>query len=120
VTALQRSTNRFDIINPSNERPEKIQIILSTVQQIPFGRVATYGQIAQAAGLPGYARYVGQCLKNHASNLHLPWHRVINQQGKISFPEDSSKYLEQRSLLESEGVALHRRRINLKQYQWQP
>lgn len=120
MMALQRSITRFDIINPSNKSPEKIQIILSTVQQIPFGRVATYGQIARAAGLPGYARYVGVCLKKQPSSRHLPWHRVINQQGKISFPENSSKYLQQRTLLESEGISLHHNRISLKQYQWQP
>lgn len=120
MTAALKSTNGFAIKNPTEQQIEKIQIILTTVGQVPSGKVATYGQIARAAGLPGHARYVGTCLKIHSPNLELPWHRVINQQGKISFRKGSEKYLRQKTLLEHEGVRINNERISLKQYQWQP
>ena len=56
------------------------------VHDIPSGHVATYGQIAILAGLPGHARYVGTVLKNLPSQSRLPWHRVVNAKGCISFP----------------------------------
>ncbi|PCJ19235.1 MAG: cysteine methyltransferase [Gammaproteobacteria bacterium] len=124
MTAALKFISRFAIKKPpsldtqNNQANEKAQIILATVQQIPFGQVSTYGQIARAAGLPGYARYVGSCLKNSPANT--PWHRVINQQGKISFAAASEQYQQQKQRLESEGVAFHNDRINLKRYLWCP
>ena len=53
------------------------EIIWQVVASIPYGTVATYGQVAQLAGLPGYARYVGATLKQLPKDTLLPWHRVI-------------------------------------------
>ena len=62
------------------------------VDQIPAGRVASYGQIAALTGLPGRARQVGTVLKNLPKPATLPWHRVCNSQGRLSLPEGSARY----------------------------
>lgn len=94
--------------------------IWQTVSQIPSGSVASYGQIAQLAGLPNASRLVGNVLKNLPEGSQLPWHRVINAQGKISFAEGSNPYREQRQRLESEGLVFSGNKLSLTQYGWQP
>lgn len=79
------------------------QAILATINAIPAGRLSTYGLIAKAAGFPGNARLVGQILKNLPEGSEIPWFRVINAQGKISFPSSSTNYLRQLSALQTEG-----------------
>ena len=66
------------------ERKALYQQIYQTVQQIPYGKVATYGQIARLAGFPGYARQVGYALHATPAGIEIPWHRVINAKGEIS------------------------------------
>ncbi|MGI9273493.1 MAG: MGMT family protein [Endozoicomonas sp.] len=95
--------------------PSDIWFILG---QVPTGTVVTYGQLADMAGAPGYARVVGNILKQLPAGSGLPWHRVINSKGAISFPEDSPRYQKQKSLLEEEGVVFISGRINLKHYRW--
>jgi len=79
-------------------------IIYTELSQIPFGHTMSYGQLARRAGFPNYARQVGRVLKNLPKNTQLPWHRVVNSQGKISFPAQSDGYKEQRARLISEGI----------------
>ena len=77
--------------------------IYDVVRQIPPGRVATYGQVAELAGLPGHARQVGYAL--HAlKDEEVPWHRVVNAQGRVSGRSDPGCDGWQRELLEGEGV----------------
>ena len=95
--------------------PTEIWYLLS---QIPKGHVVTYGQLADMAGARGYARVVGNILKQLPAGSDLPWHRVINGKGEISFPEGGSRYNEQRNRLEQEGVTFLSGRVNLKTYQW--
>jgi methylated-DNA-protein-cysteine methyltransferase-like protein len=92
------------------------EIIWQIVASIPKGKVATYGQIAKAAGYPGHARYVGSTLKNLPKDTKLPWHRVINSQGRISFPINSSAYNKQKSRLEAEGVVFNNETLCLKKF----
>ena len=94
--------------------------IWRTVQRIPQGRVATYGQVADQAGLPRRARLVGHALRRAPQDLALPWHRVINAQGRLSFPRGSDSYRLQRERLESEGVTFIGGRIDLGRYGWLP
>lgn len=61
-------------------------IIWQLVASIPKGNVATYGQLAIMAGYPNHARYVGTILKNLPNDSTLPWHRVVNAKGELSFP----------------------------------
>lgn len=89
--------------------------IIEVVKQIPEGKVATYGQVAMLAGLPRRARYVGQVL-SRLNESAIPWHRVINAQGKIS-PRPSGMQDYQRILLEEEGIRFDEKgRLSLKQY----
>ncbi len=103
---------------------ESHQKIWQAVQKVPEGYVVSYGQIADLAGLPGKARLAGKALGNIPENgwrgQTVPWHRVINSQGKISLPIDSEGYKNQRELLMSEGVNVVGNKIKLSKYQWQP
>ena len=78
----------------------------------------TYGQLAKIAGLPGAARLAGTILCQLPENTELPWHRVVNAQGKISMPENSSGYIEQVKRLKAEGVSVNNGKIRLKEFQW--
>jgi len=96
------------------------QRFYSIIQQIPSGCVATYGQVAELAGLPGCARMVGRTLSQLPSGSQLPWHRVIAASGKISLPQDSTSFSEQKHRLELEHIKISGARINLHTYQWNP
>lgn len=101
----------------------KYQQIYSVVRQIPYGQVATYGQVAELAGLPRQARLVGYALFRATDpNLDVPWHRVINAKGEISMSplREGMDYI-QRSLLESEGIEFDRNgKLSLTRHRWQP
>lgn len=94
--------------------------IYALVCQIPPGQVATYGQIAQLLGLPSQARQVGYALFRVAPDSEIPWHRVVNAQGEISYaPQRQGNDELQRWRLESEGIIFDGAdRINLKKYRW--
>lgn len=96
----------------------KQERIWQVVSRIPRGRVASYGQVARLAELPGSARYAGWVLKNLPAGSRLPWHRVVNGQGRLSFPINSSQYRRQKSLLEEEGVQFRDHRFSLRRYGW--
>ena len=85
----------------------------------PKGKVATYGQIAQLAGLTNAARQVGYALHNLPKGSKLPWHRVINSKGQISLDSNSPSSSLQRKILESEGILFNKNNtVSLKRYQW--
>lgn len=99
------------------------EAIYTVVRQIPFGKVATYGQVADLANLPRRARLVGYALYQvDTIGSDVPWHRVINAKGEISqspFRQGSDDL--QRSLLEQEGVVFNASgKISLRNYQWYP
>jgi methylated-DNA-protein-cysteine methyltransferase-like protein len=94
--------------------------VLATVDCIPRGRVASYGQIAREAGLPRRARLVGKVLSALPSGSKLPWHRVVNAAGRISLRADGRPSMEQRRRLEREGVELASGRVDLERYGWRP
>lgn len=94
--------------------------IYSVVKRIPRGRVATYGQIAALAGMPGAPRQVGYALNSIPDGVRLPWQRVINAQGTISRRADPEDEARQRTLLEAEGVRFDKGRVDLERYLWRP
>lgn len=83
--------------------------ILATVDAIPRGRVASYGQVAAEAGLPGRARLVGRFLRELPTGARLPWHRVVRSDGAIADRGDRAASAEQRRRLAREGVVLDSR-----------
>lgn len=96
------------------------QKIWQTVLQIPSGKVASYGQIADLAGLPGRARMVGKALGKAPEKMVLPWHRVLRSNGQLAFPSGSDALQRQKGLLQEEGVVVTNNRVAMKQWQWQP
>ena len=96
------------------------QRIYAAVRRIPKGRVATYGQVAQVAGLPGHARQVGYALAALSGATAVPWQRVVNASGSISL-RSSTGGTTQRIQLAREGVTFDARgRIDLKRFGWRP
>jgi methylated-DNA-protein-cysteine methyltransferase-like protein len=95
--------------------------IYAAVRRIPRGRVSTYGQIAELAGLPGHARQVGYALHALPPGTTVPWHRVLNAQGGLSLRRLPGAELGQRLLLEREGIRFDARgRVNLARVRWRP
>lgn len=96
--------------------------IYAVVTRIPRGRVATYGQVAERAGLGGQARLVGYALHSLPEASSVPWHRVVNAKGRVSERSDGSPMnVLQRKILERESVRFDSRgAISLARYRWQP
>lgn len=95
-------------------------LIYAVVRQIPYGRVATYGQVAELAGLMGKPRVVGYALYRVTSADEIPWHRVINAKGEVSRSphRNGTDYLQQ-TLLEEEGIEFDDAgKLNLTRYRW--
>lgn len=94
--------------------------IWATIRDIPLGSVASYGQIAEIAGVPRGARQVGYALRHLPRGSDVPWFRVIQVSGKIAFPNGSSAFNEQKKRLMKEGVVILNGRIDMRKYRWQP
>ena len=88
--------------------------VYSVVAAIPEGRVASFGAIASAAGLPGRARWVGQVLSQLPPDTAIPWHRVVGHDGKITCPQTQLAI----GLLVKEGIELVNNKVNMKRYGW--
>lgn len=98
---------------------DKETLIYTIIANIPEGFVASYGQVATLAGYPQNSRLVGRLLKQMPDDSVIPWHRVVNSQGKISFPAGSDKYQEQRQKLLLEGVSFKNDKVNMRECRWQ-
>jgi methylated-DNA-protein-cysteine methyltransferase related protein len=92
--------------------------VYQLVQQIPRGRVLTYGALAKALRLPGGARTAGRAMASAPSGHGIPWHRVVGERGKILIRGPHAML--QKKLLESEGVTIIESRVDLKKHQWTP
>ena len=87
--------------------------------RIPYGRVATYGQIALLCGKPKNARQVGYALNHHKSGSDFPAFRIVNGQGYLSGAQAFAQPDLQRKMLESEGVKVNQEnRVSLKEFGW--
>ncbi len=92
--------------------------IWQAVRRIPKGKVSTYGAIATLSGNPGQARLVGYALHRLVPGMEIPWHRVINAQGRVSLPGASGR--RQLQALLKEGIISEDGKINLKRFGWPP
>lgn len=97
-----------------------VEAICSVVRRIPRGWVATYGQIATMAGMPRRARLVGRVLQHLDPATNVPWHRVVNAKGEVSFSlSRNGGDILQRRLLEKEGIKFDdRNRMDLERNRW--
>lgn len=103
---------------------DKYRDIYAIVRRIPKGRVATYGQIAELAGMPGAARVVGAAMRASVPELGLPWQRVVGKKGRgvgrVSIHDPIGAGIQQ-SMLEAEGVAFTTAgSIRLAEFGWDP
>ena len=96
------------------------EAICTVVRRIPSGWVATYGQVATMAGMPRRARLVGRVLQRLDSATNVPWHRVVNAKGEVSFSlSRNGGDILQRRLLEKEGIEFDaRNRVDLERSRW--
>lgn len=94
------------------------EMIYDAVKQIPYGKVATYGQIATLCGNPYYARAVGNALHNNPNPDEIPCYRVVNSQGRLAKCFAFGGVNVQAQLLESEGIEIVDETVDLKKYQW--
>lgn len=94
--------------------------IRATIRDIPRGAVASYGQIAEIAGIPRGARQVGYALRHLPAGQDVPWHRVVTASGRIAFAEASDGWRRQTKRLREEGVTVTRGRVDMARYRWQP
>jgi methylated-DNA-protein-cysteine methyltransferase-like protein len=96
---------------PSEQRDAAIR---RAIRQIPRGRVATYGQVAAAAGYPLYHRQVVQVLRKSGDSL--PWQRVVGAGGALKLRGHTGA--EQRIRLEMEGVRFRGKRVDMSEHRW--
>lgn len=104
----------------SADRDKFFHRIWNVVAAIPRGRVASYGQVAELAGFRRGARMVGWALGQAPDRAALPWHRVLNAQGKISIPAGSRARAEQIQRLTAEGVIVRGGKVDMRRYRWEP
>ncbi len=111
---------RYDsgYMNASTEK--RNERIWATIRDIPRGGVASYGQIAEIAGVPRGARQVGYALRQLPKGHDVPWYRVIRSSGRIAFEKGSDAFNEQSKRLMMEDVAILEGRIDMHKYRWQP
>jgi methylated-DNA-protein-cysteine methyltransferase-like protein len=97
-----------------------VDAICDVIRRIPKGWVATYGQVAAMAGLPRRARLVGRVLQRLDSATRIPWHRVVNAKGEVSYSlSRNGGDIVQRRLLEKEGLRFDdNNRLDLERCRW--
>ena len=101
------------MLETQQQRKEAIYLALA---QIPAGKVITYGNLAKLAGMPKGARLAGRLMCELPEGSQLPWHRVINAQGKLSLSPDSEGYRMQLQRLQREGIEIINGKINLRRF----
>ncbi|HVJ04372.1 MAG TPA: MGMT family protein [Candidatus Saccharimonadales bacterium] len=111
---MTRSTSKATKVNAKRKNPEQVKTsmfadMLRQVRKVPRGKVATYGDVAYAAGYPGAARQVAWAL--HAESAGLPWHRIVGAGGTILLPGEQG--FEQRMHLQAEGVGFLGLKVNM-------
>ena len=105
-------------MNDRIDKPDRnwARNVWQVVCDIPPGHVLTYGEVARLAGKSRWARRVSRAMRRAPRGVELPWHRVVNAQGKISLPPDSRGFAEQKRRLEDEGVVFLNGQIDLDRY----
>ena len=116
---IQLNRNMQGTFAQSSDFDNWVKSVWQVVKGIPRGHVLTYGEVARLAGMSRAARRVSQAMRRAPRGMKLPWHRVINAQGKISIPQDSPSHQRQKELLEREGVVFLNGKIDLARFGYQ-
>lgn len=98
----------------------RLERIYATIRDIPAGTVASYGQIAEIAGIPRGARQVGRALRILPAGHDVPWHRVLQSSGRVAFAAGSRGFRRQCRRLRDEGVEVRKGRVDMRRFRWQP
>jgi methylated-DNA-protein-cysteine methyltransferase related protein len=104
---------RLNAVRPHAAREDAFRRV---IRSIPRGRVATYGQVAAAAGYPLYHRAVARLLRTSPTDS-IPWQRVLGAGGAIKLPGESGR--EQRLRLKMEGVKFHSGKVDMSSHQYE-
>jgi methylated-DNA-protein-cysteine methyltransferase-like protein len=119
MSKIQMNRNTQGPFAKTSDFDNWVKAVWHVVNGIPRGHVLTYGEVARLAGMSRAARRVSQAMRRAPRGMNLPWHRVINAQGKISIPEDSPGHQRQKELLELEGVVFLNGKIDLQRFGYQ-
>jgi methylated-DNA-protein-cysteine methyltransferase-like protein len=105
---------------PGTAQDTRREALYITLAQVPPGKVLSYGQLAELAGLGRAARWVGRCLSQLPAGSSLPWHRIIAASGRLSLADGTPSGEEQRQRLREEGIRVHNDRVDIRRYGWRP
>ncbi|MDZ5605120.1 MGMT family protein [Pseudomonas sp. RP23018S] len=94
--------------------------LYSVLGTIPPGKVVSYGQLAELAGLGRAARWVGRILSQLPEDSRLHWHRVLGANGRLSLASGTPSGEEQRARLRAEGVQISADRVDMARHGWRP
>ncbi|MOA25547.1 O-6-alkylguanine-DNA:cysteine-protein methyltransferase [compost metagenome] len=112
------------MIEPTEQPESAAQIrrtaLYLTLASVPEGKVVSYGQLAELAGLGRAARWVGRTLSQLPGDSKLPWHRVLGAGGRLSLPAGSASGDEQRARLRMEGISIQNNRVDIQRHGWRP
>lgn len=115
------SGNKNKTVNKTDfQKEDFFQKVIKIVAEIPYGKVTTYGEIAQAIGLKSSARMVGWALNSTIGDDSLPCHRVINRNGELTGKRHFRTPTLMRELLENEGIEFIDEAVNLDKHFWKP
>ena len=115
----QNFSSSFDPAGLSLAEARRTALYL-TLNQVPEGRVISYGELAALAGLGRAARFVGRTLSQLPDGSTLPWHRVLGAGGRISLAPGTVSGEEQRARLRAEGVTIRNNRVDMQRHGWRP
>jgi methylated-DNA-protein-cysteine methyltransferase-like protein len=112
------------VIEPTEQPDSPAQIrrtaLYLTLASVPEGKVVSYGQLAELAGLGRAARWVGRTLSQLPGDRNVPGHRVLGAGGRLSLPAGSPSGDEQRARLRMEGISIQNNRVDIQRHGWRP
>lgn len=109
----------FTVKENSMEDKSAFEKIYDVVKQIPYGQVATYGQVAALAGNRRWARVVGYALHANPDPEHIPCYRVVNREGRVSEAFAFGGGNRQIELLKAEGVEFIDGHVDMEKHLWE-
>ena len=92
---------------------------VAVIKAIPEGKILTYSGVANLISAPGCARHVSFILSSSSKKYKLPWHRVINSQGRISLNLNNGYHIQKRRL-QKENIEFINEKIDLNEHEWKP